>query len=962
MWCWKTNDWRSSLLALMAGLGLLGGAGEGAAAEEPTVDFRGDVLPILRARCAGCHNADDASGGLNLESFAALAAGGGQGPAFTAGVAASSRMFRMAAGTLEPVMPPDGEEPLSASELDVLKAWIEEGAAGPEGDAPRPELQTPDLPAAPLDQQPVTALAITPDGKRIARARFGRVEIWDAAGQAPLQTLDYPAGKINALRFDRAGKRLLVAGGVSGLQGGAVLYEWAAGKVLQSLEGHRDVLYTARFSPDETRIATAGYDRRVVVWDVASGEVLQTLEGHNGAVFRVAFSPDGSLLASASADETVKLWAVASGQRMDTLPQPQGEVLDVLFTPAGDRLIAAGADQRFRVWKIVSRETPRINPLLVTRFADESPLTRLRLTPDGERLLVVSQGGRVKAFDTQAWQPQRTVAALGEAIADLAIFPRGDQAVVALMDGEVIRQPLQGEAAAEPASGELASGEPATAGREAAEVEPVYVQLDLPAAIRETAYREAAQAQPLAETAPALLEGQPVAEGRRGLIVDGVVAETAAGEGEVDWYALEVEAGEVWVIEATAAGDRSPLDTVVEVCAPATGLPLTAVRLQAVRESYFTFRGKDSTQSGDFRLFAWEEMELDDYLYAGGEVTKLAIYPRGPDSGFNVYPGSGNRWTYFGTSPVTHALGEPAYIVRPLRPGQPPVANGLPVFEVPVMNDDDPWQQRGTDSRLIFTAPATGTVLVNLRDSRGLGGDDLRYRLTARPAEPDFAPAVQAIGRPIPQGAGRELTLRADRLDGYQGPIRFDISGLPAGLHVSTPVWIEAGQDQAAAVVWADPQAPPADAAAAPLQVTATALIAGRKVEHAVANAGTVQRGGEPKLQVVLQPADREVTAGEPWTLRITPGGTVRARVRVIRHGFTGEVALGKETAARNAPHGVFVDNIGLNGLLIVEGAEEREFFLTAAPIAAAGTRSFFLEANVDGGIASRPITLEVVE
>jgi hypothetical protein len=311
---------------------------------------------------------------------------------------------------------------------------------------------------------------------------------------------------------------------------------------------------------------------------------------------------------------------------------------------------------------------------------------------------------------------------------------------------------------------------------------------------------------------------------------------------------------------------------------------------------------------------------------------------------------------------VTHALGEPAYVVRPLRHGQPPVANGLPVFEIPVMNDDDPWQQRGTDSRLIFTAEETGTVLVNLRDARGLGGDDLRYRLTARPAKPDFSPAVQAIGQPIPRGGGRELTLRADRIDGYQGPIRFDLSGLPEGLHVSTPVWIEAGQNQAAAVVWADPQAPETAASPVPLQVTATARIAGRKVEHAVANAGTVQLGGQPKLQVVLQPADRDVAPDEAWTLRIAPGETVRARVQIVRHDFSGEVALGKETAARNAHHGVFVDNIGLNGLLIVEGANEREFFLTAAPIAAAGTRSFFLKANVDGGIASRPITLEVVE
>ncbi len=188
--------------------------------------------------------------------------------------------------------------------------------------------------------------------------------------------------------------------------------------------------------------------------------------------------------------------------------------------------------------------------------------------------------------------------------------------------------------------------------------------------------------------------------------------------------------------------DRSDRDIL-----DANDQPVLRTRLQAVRDSYFTFRGKDSLQIGDFRLFNWEEMHLDDYLYASGEVTKLWLYPRGPDSGYNVYPNEGNRWTYFGTTHTTHALGEPAYIVEPLAAGQEPTANGLPVFDIYYENDDDPMRVAGKNSRLLFTAPSDSLYTVRITDTRGEGGEAFAYRLAIRPAQPELPTLVEQSKR-----------------------------------------------------------------------------------------------------------------------------------------------------------------------------------------------------------------------
>ena len=47
--------------------------------------------------------------------------------------------------------------------------------------------------------------------------------------------------------------------------------------------------------------------------------------------------------------------------------------------------------------------------------------------------------------------------------------------------------------------------------------------------------------------------------------------------------------------------------------------------------------------------------------------------------------------------------------------------------------------------------------------------------------------------------------------------------------------------------------------------------------------------------------------------------------------------------------------------MLLLADMNEREFFLTADPMAAPGKRQFFLRAQVDGNVTTHPITVEVL-
>ena len=101
-------------------------------AQVATVAFGKHVLPILRKRCFGCHAGDDAEHGVRLDVLDEVL------NRTTPRNAQASRLYQLVSMGK---MPPDGPR-LSAGELKVLGAWINEGLVWDEEKLPTPVPQT----------------------------------------------------------------------------------------------------------------------------------------------------------------------------------------------------------------------------------------------------------------------------------------------------------------------------------------------------------------------------------------------------------------------------------------------------------------------------------------------------------------------------------------------------------------------------------------------------------------------------------------------------------------------------------------------------------------------------------------------------------------------------------------------------------------------------------------------------
>ena len=104
------------------------------------VDFRHDVQPLLKQYCIECHGPSQQMHGFRLDRRRD-AMRGGTVVMITPGNSAGSRLYqKLISSQFGPQMPLTG--PLSQQQIDIIKAWIDQGAEWPDdlsGETPPPE-------------------------------------------------------------------------------------------------------------------------------------------------------------------------------------------------------------------------------------------------------------------------------------------------------------------------------------------------------------------------------------------------------------------------------------------------------------------------------------------------------------------------------------------------------------------------------------------------------------------------------------------------------------------------------------------------------------------------------------------------------------------------------------------------------------------------------------------------------
>jgi WD40 repeat protein len=432
--------------------------------QDPT--YWQDIRPVFRKHCTVCHSTrylkkPDVSGGLALDTFD-VALKGTTHAVVRPGKSAESILIQLVTSAdAKKRMPLDGD-PLPKDTIELIRRWIDTGAkegaredmpesiASPTPKAPTRKrdvtLATTAMPPAGLFGKappaklqlamrigplaPVTALAFDLDGRRLAAGSYGQVVVWDLEAARPVKLLTNVLGAVNDLKFSPDGQLLAVAGGQPSAKGDLRLYRVSDWKLLATLRGHDDVVFSIAFSPDGKRLVSASFDHTLRLWDVEKQASICSYAHHSDFVYAVAFTSSGTQIVSASKDRTVQLIDADTGKSIFTFSGMEQDVMAVAVSPDGKRLVSSGFEPAVWWWN------PQTGEKVKTQAGHGIAVHELCFSKDGKRLVSAGADRTARTWDGATGAPLKTFA-VGSIVYAVAISPNSRTIATGSFDGLV---------------------------------------------------------------------------------------------------------------------------------------------------------------------------------------------------------------------------------------------------------------------------------------------------------------------------------------------------------------------------------------------------------------------------------------------------------------------------------------------------------------------------------------------
>ncbi len=186
------------------------------------------------------------------------------------------------------------------------------------------------------------------------------------------------------------------------------------------------------FSADGQTLVTGSDDGSVTFWNRT--KEVSSFIAHRGPVNSISLNTQQQTLVTGSEDFSIKLWNM-NGTLRKTLAEKQGEISDLSFSPEG-KMLAGVVNGNLHLWNS--------NGTLLKKLDQSEPLSRIKFSPNGQALILVSRQGALKLWNLKdnssySFSEQRSSQRVR-----VAFSPDGEMVAAGYVDGTLQMWKLDG--------------------------------------------------------------------------------------------------------------------------------------------------------------------------------------------------------------------------------------------------------------------------------------------------------------------------------------------------------------------------------------------------------------------------------------------------------------------------------------------------------------------------------------
>jgi FOG: WD40 repeat len=438
-----------------------------AAHAQAPVSYYNEIRPILKKRCQGCHQPANQGGKLVLTNYAAFKAGGASGVSFVPGRPQESILLKFITGNPPPM--PKNQKPLAASEVELIRRWIAEGAKND-----TPVIKDPiaaDHPPVYTTPPVISALAYSPDGSQLAVSGFREVLVIKSDGSGLVARLVGQSKRIESLAYSPDGKYLAAVGGDPAEFGEVQFWDVQSNKLVKSSQIAYDSLFGASFSPDGKHLAFGAADNAVRIVSVPEANVELKFDNHSDWIFATAWTIDTAKYAntgkpgeltnrvgqfekeqhilSTGRDKAIKLIVSKTGHFVDDINTFTSAYRAMQRHPKSDQVLVGGDDgipRRYQVFRTKPRSMNQEDHNLLKEYEKQpGQINAVCFDFDGSHFAVGGEGGEIRVYETESGNRTAAIKVGENVIFMLAYRPDGKELATGGIDGVVrIYDPTSG--------------------------------------------------------------------------------------------------------------------------------------------------------------------------------------------------------------------------------------------------------------------------------------------------------------------------------------------------------------------------------------------------------------------------------------------------------------------------------------------------------------------------------------